>query len=167
MITTIADFERLWSQEIEASQKVLKHITDTSLGFSVGADNRTIGRLAWHITTTIGEMMTRTGLTIAGPKHDEPVPASAKAIFTAFNDAAISLLEQVKSTWKDASLQEKDEMYGEQWTRSATLTALIMHQVHHRGQLTMLMRAAGLAVPGVFGPAREEWAAFGMIPPTV
>jgi hypothetical protein len=26
----------------------------------------------------------------------------------------------------------------------------------------VLMRQAGLSVPGVYGPAREEWAAMGM-----
>ena len=43
----------------------------------------------------------------------------------------------------------------------------LSHQTHHRGQMTVLMRQAGLTVPGVYGPAREEWAAMGMEPPTV
>jgi hypothetical protein len=29
------------------------------------------------------------------------------------------------------------------------------------------MRQAGLGVPGVYGPAREEWGAFGMPPPKI
>jgi hypothetical protein len=33
--------------------------------------------------------------------------------------------------------------------------------------MTVLMRQAGLKVPGVYGPAREEWAAYGMPPPAV
>jgi uncharacterized damage-inducible protein DinB len=33
--------------------------------------------------------------------------------------------------------------------------------------MTVLMREAGLDVPGVYGPARQEWAAFGMQPPSV
>jgi uncharacterized damage-inducible protein DinB len=53
-------------------------------------------------------------------------------------------------------------MYGEKWTRAMALRALIQHEVHHRGQMTVLMRQAGLTVPGVYGPAREEWAAYGM-----
>jgi len=44
------------------------------------------------------------------------------------------------------------------------LVSLITHQAHHRGQMTVLMRQAGLKVPGVYGPAREEWAAMGMPP---
>jgi uncharacterized damage-inducible protein DinB len=53
-------------------------------------------------------------------------------------------------------------MYGEQWSRGAVLSALILHQVHHRAQMTVLMRQAGLKVPGLYGPAREEWAAMNL-----
>ena len=44
------------------------------------------------------------------------------------------------------------------------LSSLIRHQAHHRGQMTVLMRQAGLPVPGVYGPAREEWKAYGQEP---
>jgi uncharacterized damage-inducible protein DinB len=53
-------------------------------------------------------------------------------------------------------------MYGMTWTKGTVLVSLITHQAHHRGQMTVLMRQAGLKVPGVYGPAREEWAAMGM-----
>jgi uncharacterized damage-inducible protein DinB len=39
------------------------------------------------------------------------------------------------------------------------VTSLIRHQIHHRGQMTTLMRMAGVVVPGVYGPSREETAA--------
>jgi len=167
MINTIAEFERHWSQELEATQKVLKHLTDKSLGQAVNAEGRTLGRLGWHLVITIPEMMSRTGLHIDGPAPEDPVPASAKEIFKGYNIASLSLLEAVKVHWTDATLLQKDEMYGQMWTRSETLTALLFHQVHHRGQMTVLMRQAGLAVPGIYGPAREEWAPWGMNPPEV
>ena len=58
-------------------------------------------------------------------------------------------------------------MYGESWKRGFTLDVLVRHQTHHRGQMTVLMRQAGLRVPGVCGPAREDWAAYGQSPPVV
>lgn len=58
-------------------------------------------------------------------------------------------------------------MYKEKWTIGLTLSILISHQIHHRGQMTVLMRQAGLRVPGVFGPSREEWAEFRMEAPNV
>ena len=56
-------------------------------------------------------------------------------------------------------------MYGQKWKRGVTLGILITHQIHHRAQMTVLMRQAGLKVPGIYGPAYEEWAAMGMEAP--
>jgi uncharacterized damage-inducible protein DinB len=167
MIRTIADFDRMWQAELEATQKIFKHLTNASLAQFVSPDDRTLGRLAWHITTSIPEMMQRTGLKIEEPSSDAPVPATAKEIFNAYNSAAASMLQQITNSWTDATLLQKDEMYGEQWERGFTLQVLIHHQIHHRGQMTVLMRQAGLSVPGIFGPSREEWSAFGMQPPAV
>ena len=167
MITTVNDFEHLWSRELEGTQKLLKHLNDRALTQAVNPEGRTLARLAWHITTTIPEMMSRTGLKLGGPSEHDPIPASARLIAKGYSDAAISLLEQVKAHWTDATLLEKDDMYGEKWTRGFTLTSLIFHQVHHRGQMTVLLRQAGLEVPGLYGPARQEWAAFGMKPPEI
>jgi uncharacterized damage-inducible protein DinB len=33
---------------------------------------------------------------------------------------------------------------------------MIDHQTHHRGQMTVLLRQAGLTVPGVMGPTKEQ-----------
>ena len=165
MINSIVEFERLWSYEVEATQKMLKHLTNASLAQRADAQGRTLGRLAWHIVLSITEMTSRVGLSLEGPREDAPIPATAKEILSSYNSVALSLLEQVKRNWTDETLKVKDDMYGEQWTRGFTLQSMILHQTHHRGQMTVLMRQAGLEVPGVYGPARQEWAAFGMTPP--
>jgi uncharacterized damage-inducible protein DinB len=61
-------------------------------------------------------------------------------------------------------LGEVIEMYGEKWTRAQALAGLLKHEIHHRAQITVLMRQAGLKVPGVYGPAKEEWVSYGMQP---
>ncbi|NHN35043.1 hypothetical protein G9U52_35530 [Paenibacillus sp. S3N08] len=58
-------------------------------------------------------------------------------------------------------------MFGEPWKNGFTLNAFVKHEIHHRGQLTILMRQAGLPLPGVYGPAKEEWATMGMEAPVV
>ncbi len=167
MIRTIADFDRLWQTEMEATQKIFKHLTSRSLTQEVHPDVRTLGRLAWHIVTSIPEMGIRTGLTFSGPAADAPVPATAKEIFDAYNVFAISLLRQVKTDWKDETLLVEDEMYGERWMRGLTLQILVLHQIHHRAQMTVVMRLLGLSIPGIYGPAKGEWASFGATPPVV
>ena len=84
-----------------------------------------------------------------------------------YSMAGWELLDAIKSSWDDAGLQIEDEMYGEKWKRGVTLAILIHHEVHHRGQMTVLMRQAGLLVPGFYGPAKEEWSNYGGQPPEV
>ena len=167
MIRSVVEFEKYWGNEREGTLKILDALTDASLAQAVSPGDRTIGRMAWHITTSIPEMMERTGLALAGPAANAPVPATAAAIRSAYADASGSLSDQVKANWNDSTLQVEDDMYGEKWKRGFTLLVLINHQIHHRAQMTVLMRQAGLRVPGVYGPSREEWASYGAEPPAV
>jgi uncharacterized damage-inducible protein DinB len=164
MYRTIQDFQEDWATETEAAQKVLEALTDDSLGQEVYSGGRTLGRIAWHLVQTLPEMGGRTGLTVVGPGETEPIPASAQQIADRFREAAASLGRQIQESWTDADLEVEDDMYGEMWKRGQTLRALVAHQTHHRGQMTVLMRQAGLKVPGVYGPSKEEWAAYGAPP---
>lgn len=167
MFITRAEFESQWGHESASTLKLLRALTDASLKQAVSPMDRTLGRIAWHIVVTVPEMMNRTGLTVLGPPEDAAVPSAARVIADSYERAAASLLEQIRSHWTDATLQIVDDMYGQQWKRGFTLFALITHQIHHRGQMTVLMRQAGLTVPGLYGPAREEWSAFGMAAPSL
>jgi len=162
MFRIIQDFLGSWAYETEATVKVFQKLSDESLNQRVTPEGRTLGRLAWHIAQTLPEMCGRTNLEVVGPGQDEPVPSSVKEIADRFKEAADSLAQQIQERWTDADLEVEDEMYGETWKRGRTLSALVNHQTHHRGQMTVLMRQAGLVVPGVYGPAKEEWTAYGM-----
>lgn len=165
MLRKIEDFQKDWAYEAESTLKVLKAMTDESLGQKVTPTGRSLGFLAWHVTRTLAEMPGRCGLTIEGPAHDSECPTSAAEIAAAYEKASKSVADEVAKNWTDETLVEEDNMYGETWARGVTLFALIAHQSHHRGQMTVLMRQAGLAVPGVYGPSAEEWRAFGMTAP--
>lgn len=162
MIRKIEDFQKDWAYETEATLKVLNALTDESLGQKVTPSGRSLGFLAWHLTQTLGEMPGRTGLKIDAPSHEAEVPNSAKEISAAYERAANSITEEINKNWNDETLLQTDDMYGETWPRGITLFLLITHQAHHRGQMTVLMRQAGLSVPGVYGPSKEEWEAHGM-----
>ena len=112
MIRTIADFERSWQIEIEATQKILKHLTTKSLTQVAHPEIRTLGRLAWHTVISIPEMAGRTGLRLDGVDEHAPIPESAKAIFDAYNVVAISLLDQVKRTCKGRMVSLRDATPG-------------------------------------------------------
>jgi uncharacterized damage-inducible protein DinB len=161
MLRKIDDFVKDWEYEAESTGKILNALTDESLSQRVNAEGRTLGFLGWHLTQTLGEMLERVGLKIDAPGFDQECPTRAADIATAYAKAANSVTEEVKKNWTDETLLQEDDMYGETWARGLTLFYLIAHQAHHRGQMTVLMRQAGLPVPGVYGPAKEEWAAMG------
>ena len=161
MIRTIEDFQKAWVYESEMTGKVLGTLSDASLGQRVTDDGRALGFLGWHIVVTLGEMLGLVGLKIDVPGHDSEHPATAAEIAVAYEKAAKSVADEVGKNWNDETLLITDEMYGETWSRGMTLFYLILHQTHHRGQMSVLMRQAGLRVPGVYGPAKEEWAAMG------
>ena len=160
MFRTLDDFENAWNEESGATLKVLAQLTDPALDQRVTPKGRSLGFLAWHLVLTLAEMSHKAGLAVEAPPEDAPTPATAKDIIEAYGKAACSLTGEIKRKWTDAALRAEVELYGEKWERRKVLSALILHQAHHRGQMTVLMRQAGLAVPGIYGPNREDSAAF-------
>ena len=164
---TLSEFFIIWDKESESTQRILNALTDDSLNQTVTANDRTLGRIAWHIITTIPEMLSRTGLVLESIKENAPVPNNVKIIVDSYREANKAMVTAITNKWNDQTLLEERDMYGQTWTIGATLDALIAHQIHHRGQMTVLMRQAGLKVPGVMGPSREEWNQLGMQAPLV
>ena len=162
MYRKLEDFIKDWTHESESTLKVFNNLTDESLTNKVNENVRTAGRLAWHITTSIGEMAHRTGLTFKTVAADSTVPATAKEIVDAYKQASENMAAEMKEKWNDEKLFEEDDMYGEKWAKGSTLAILVSHQIHHRAQLTVVMRLNGLKVPGVYGPSKEEWTGYGM-----
>jgi uncharacterized damage-inducible protein DinB len=162
MYRKIEDFQKFWAYEAEQTAKLFDNLTDESLAQKITENGRSLGFLAWHIVLTLGEMPKKVGLTIDCPAEETEPPASAKEIAETYKKAAQSVSEEITKNWSDETLEIEDEMYGMTWTRGTTLSSLINHQAHHRGQVTVLMRQAGVPIVGVYGPAKEEWEAMGM-----
>jgi len=167
MFASLATFLLSWEKESESTERILECLTDESLNQSVTMNDRTLGRIAWHIVTTIPEMIQKTGLVFHSIQEDAPVPNIAKTIAASYREINKTLVTEIKKQWNDQTLLEERDMYGESWTIGTTLNVLVNHQIHHRGQMTVLIRQAGLKVPGIMGPSREEWGQFGMEAPSV
>jgi uncharacterized damage-inducible protein DinB len=168
MYHTIAEFVADWAQESAGTAKLMAALTDASLAQPVTEGDRSLGWTAWHIVGAMVHFARRVGLELKIATADVPVPEHAAQIAEAYQQAARELAELVREKWTDATLKIEEEVFpGRCWARGVTLQVLLRHEIHHRGQMTVLMRQAGLRVPGVYGPAREEWAAMGMKEPAV
>ncbi|CAM4476393.1 DinB family protein [Paenibacillus tarimensis] len=189
MYTTIQAFEAEWLNESAATARVMDSLTDESLNVRIAPDYRTLGQLAWHLVDSQHEMLHRAGLEFEAPhrlvgrltgqapspdgqqdsgdeegKYADLTPASAVVIAEAYRMTSRNMLAAVHKSWTDADLQVTQNMYGEDWPNGLTLKVLIMHEVHHRGQMTVLMRQAGLRIPDLYGPTREQWIEQGLMP---
>ena len=163
MYYKISDFVADFDLEIAATLKIFNNLTDKSLDQKVTEKGRSLGKIAWHITGAFGEIGS-TALLQVYRADEKPMPKSAKIFAEEYSKSAASLKNAVIKGWNDESLKEEINMYGQTWTKGQTLSTLLVHQMHHRGQMTVLMRQAGLKVPGIYGPAYEEWESMSMPP---
>jgi uncharacterized damage-inducible protein DinB len=167
LYTTVTELIGEWNREAMLTQKVMDALTDASLQQQVSPEGRTLGRLAWHIVANTPAYLTHFGITAEAVKDPDTVPGSARAIAEGWREVSARAAEAVQQQWTDESLKQVQNAFGRELSNAAILLLLVKHHAHHRGQMTVLMRQAGLKVPGVYGPAREEWSGIGGEPPRV
>ncbi len=173
MYRRLDDFRAQFQEEVDDTLKVLRAIPEAAAGQSVSPAHRDLRRLAWHLVESLVSLPAQIGLEVDGPAVDalgtaqEPIPATLAEIITRYERAAASLLAGL-APWTDAELLLETPMYGHLvWAKGYSLRALEMHQAHHRGQMTVVMRQAGLKPPAFYGPALEDWSALGVPVPAV
>lgn len=171
MFRRIADFRNGFGHERDAVLRLLAAIPEEARDQAVAEGHRTLRRLAFHLVESLIEMPARTGLKVPHGdlflQHQAlPLPETMAEIRQAYAEAADGLLKALDA-WTDADLEVEDDMYGQKWARGTTLSILMTHDAYHLGQMTVLMRQAGLKVPGVFGPSKEEWSQYGMPEPAI
>jgi uncharacterized damage-inducible protein DinB len=164
MLYTIQEFVTLWNNESAATLRVMNLLTDASLQQEIAPNHRKLGQLAWHLAATIHEMPTRTGLVFPEPEGGVLAPGSASVIAETYQQVSLALVDAIQTQWADAKLTEYSDMYGEQWLNSTTLEILVAHEIHQRGQMTVLMRQEWLSVPDMYGPTRDNWLEWGIEP---
>lgn len=167
MFTTIESFIREYEMESSTTQQLLDTLTDESLQQAQAEGYRPLGYIAWHLVHAERGMLYGTGLKFESPAAVNSPPAKAAVIAEAYRTTTQNILNAIRTQWTDGDLQTVVTMFGMQWTISTTLHSFLKHEIHHRGQLTILMRQAGLPVIGAYGPAKEQWAAIGRPVPTL
>ncbi|WDL99217.1 DinB family protein [Alicyclobacillus sp. ALC3] len=162
MYVTIADFMKEWNREAMLTQEVLDGLTDESLKQKVYPEGRTLGRIVWHITTSIPEYLAHFGLKVNTLVNGQDVPTSAQEIAASFDKVSAEASQAIEQQWTDESLSQVQNAFGREESNATILMGLIKHIVHHRGQATILIRQAGLKPYGVYGPPKEDWVNLGV-----
>ncbi|WP_068773420.1 DinB family protein [Paenibacillus sp. FJAT-26967] len=156
MFNNLSEFQQEWKNEAAITLNVLNALTDESLNQSIAADHFSLGELGWHLTVTMHGLLSAVGLQFEGPGSEKDLPESASAIAEAYERTSNGALEAIQTQWTDETLQQSKPLFGQEIPIFALLRMLLQHQVHHRGQMSVLMRQADLTVPGIYGPNKEQ-----------
>jgi uncharacterized damage-inducible protein DinB len=162
MKSELERFVDVWNREAESTLKVLQALPSDQYDFRPDAGGRSLGELAWHLAE--GEAYMSQGIeqgefSMSGrPPHIER-PRTVEELAPGFELVHREAVERI-STLKEADLDRVLPFFGMQLPIRAILwDMIIIHGVHHRGQLTLMCRLAGGTAPGIYGPNREETAA--------
>jgi uncharacterized damage-inducible protein DinB len=157
MFRNLNDFIQNWELEAASTQRVLDNLSQESLSQKVAENHRSLGELAWHLVEAVPHMMTSIGLKLEHAERQNNEELSVKEISDGYRQMTKGFQNAVKEEWNDEKMTSMVDFFGQKLPLGAVLLVLLQHQTHHRGQMTVLMRQAGLTVPGLYGPSQEEW----------
>lgn len=154
MYRHVDDFLQEWSNASDGTLQLLQALTDDKLQQSIVEGHSTLGWLGWHLVGAAGYFSYLAGLKVPMIRQEDPVPTTAAEIVAAYEKVANGVSEAVAKL-SNEDLLEVVTGFKAPMPKGALLRVLIDHQTHHRGQMTVLLRQAGLPVPGVMGPTKE------------
>jgi uncharacterized damage-inducible protein DinB len=156
-------FLATWDREAAGTLKLLRALPATKYDFRPDAGGRSLGELAWHLAE--GDAYMSHGIEVGGfttgstpPNIERPrtVEALAPGYERIHREAAARIrklkpedLDRTVPFFNGQPMPIRDILWG----------MIIFHNIHHRGQLSLMCRLAGGAAPGLYGPNREETAA--------
>jgi len=155
MYRTVNDFLNDWSHSVQGTLKVLHSLADEKLDQAIVEGHSTLGWIGWHLATSPAFFLSQVGLSVVPAGDAEQVPDQAAEIVKGYSKIADDVKLAVEQNLTDEKMIESVDTFAGKMPRGAMLRTFIDHQTHHRGQMTVLLRQAGLHVPGVIGPTIE------------
>lgn len=154
MYRTVEDFLQDWKASAKGTLNVIQSITDEKKDYAIVEGHNSLQWLAWHLVKTAGAFGQFAKLQIPAPGPDMDMPESMQEI-AAYYEQVMKAYEREVPTVTDAQLLEEVPAFGGTMPLGKILRLVVDHQTHHRGQMTVLLRQAGLTVPPVMGPTAE------------
>jgi len=161
-MTELDQFFATWEYETQGTLKLLRALPTDKYDFRPDAQGRSLGELAWHLAEGDGYMShgIDTGVFFGDvkPEHLER-PRTIAGLAPGFEVVHRDALARMKKLTV-ADLDRKVNFFNTPMSiRDIMWSYIILHGVHHRGQLSLMCRLAGGQAPGLYGPNREEMAA--------
>jgi uncharacterized damage-inducible protein DinB len=149
--------KRSFKQETNGTITLVNALPADQYDFRPDAGGRSLGELAWHLA----EIDAYTSFAIERgefkfdfkPPHIER-PKTIDALAPVAHEDALTRIGRLQEGDLHREIRYAD---GKLWSiRKLLWHKLLMHAIHHRGQLMLLCRLAGGMPPALFGRRREE-----------
>ena len=152
-------FFHAWDKETDGTLALMRALPVDQYELRPDREGRSLGELAWHLAEVdayVSLGIERRSFAFDGkPPHlDRPRRIEDLApAFRIVHDDAVARLAGLEDGDLADEIRYAD---GRVWSiRSLLWQKLLLHHVHHRGQLTLLCRLAGGVPPPLFGRTRE------------
>jgi uncharacterized damage-inducible protein DinB len=155
MYRKTADFVTDYSSERGVTRKVLESLTDGALRVCAADGHRTLGQIAYHLAASIPKIGAKLEFDFE-KENEKSVPESSSVICERYLLQSERLISQVPLKITDDGLLGLVDFYSKRLPRGSVLSTILKHEIHHRAQMTVLMRKAGLRVPSIYGPSADE-----------
>jgi uncharacterized damage-inducible protein DinB len=163
MRTELQEFSRQWEHETDGTLALMHALPVEQYDFRPDLGGRSLGELAWHLAevdayVSLGIERGEFRFDVKPPHIERPRSVEALApAFRVVHEEAVARVARLQAADLDREIRYAD---GDLWTiRDLLWRKLLLHTVHHRGQLMLICRLAGGVPPGLFGRTREESAA--------
>jgi uncharacterized damage-inducible protein DinB len=164
-MSAIESFIQQWEFEFQIAMKVLRAIPEEKSEFKPHEKFFTARRLAWHLVR-IEDIFGRGVLQDKIIIGESALPSEPPATIAEIIAIAEKQHPEIVNGWRaldDATLQQKIPFVApggvvlRELPRKAYLRITLMHHViHHRGQLSLMLRLMGAKVPSIYGPSGDE-----------
>lgn len=155
-------FLNTWEREAANTLKLMRALPASQYDFRPDKGGRSLGELAWHLAEgdaymSFGIDRGQFGMDMRPPNMERP--RQVEELASGYDRVHKEAVARIKKL-TPADLDRTMEFFGQSLTiRDILWDMVILHSVHHRGQLALMCRLAGGQTPGLYGPNREEAAA--------
>ncbi|MBQ0138806.1 MAG: DinB family protein [Kurthia sp.] len=154
MYRRIEDFIADWNESSAGTLKAIRALEDDKLNQAIVVGHSTLGWLSWHLVGAMSFFGASAGLLVPIQGRPDEQPTTVEELAQGYEKNAAEIVEGA-TKFTDADLEKYVDAFGQRQQIGKLLRKMIDHQTHHRGQMTVLIRQAGLIVPPIMGPTQE------------
>src|SRR5215472_17128467 len=156
-------FLESWDREAANTVRLLKALPPAQYDFRPDPAGRSLGELAWHLAE--GDAYISFGIANGkfdfggGKPPDIERPKTVEGLAPGYERVHRAAADRIRALTVGDLDRTVDFFGGPRTIRELLWESILFHHIHHRAQLTVLVRLSGAEVLGLYGPNREQTAA--------